>query len=118
MIERVKKIFSDWRLWSVVIAIAAMALISFAYFYPDDAMGNVLQQHDMRQGMANGHEAQAFTDATGEETRWTNALLGGMPTFQIAPSYPSDSLFTWLSDVLTLGLPEPANLLLDRKSVV
>ncbi|MEF2643246.1 MAG: YfhO family protein [Paramuribaculum sp.] len=111
MIERVKKIFSDWRLWSVVIAIAAMALISFAYFYPDDAMGNVLQQHDMRQGMANGHEAQAFTDATGEETRWTNALLGGMPTFQIAPSYPSDSLFTWLSDVLTLGLPEPANLL-------
>ncbi len=111
MIERVKKIFGDWRLWSVVIAIAAMALISFAYFYPDDVAGNVLQQHDMRQGMANGQEAKAFYESTGEETRWTNSLLGGMPTFQIAPSYPSNSLFGWLNDVLTLGLPEPANLL-------
>lgn len=111
MIERLKKIVSDWRLWRVVIAIAAMALVSFAYFYPDDVEGNVLQQHDMRQGMANGQEAKAFNESTGEETRWTNSLLGGMPTFQIAPSYPSNSLFDWLNDVLTLGLPEPANLL-------
>ena len=62
MIERLKKIVSDWRLWRVVIAIAAMALVSFAYFYPDDVEGNVLQQHDMRQGMANGQEAKAFNE--------------------------------------------------------
>lgn len=109
--ERLKKIFSDRRIWFVAGAIAIMAIIALAYFYPDDVQGNVLQQHDMRQGLANGQEAKVFTETTGEDTRWTNSLFGGMPTFQIAPSYPSNSLFSWLNSVLTLGLPEPANLL-------
>jgi hypothetical protein len=34
-----------------------------------------------------------------------------MPTFQISPSYPSNSLFDWLNSVYGLWLPAPANLL-------
>ncbi len=64
----------------------------------------------MQQGLANVHEAEAFQQATGETTRWTNSLFSGMPTFQIAPSYPSDSLFSWINTVMGLGLPQPANL--------
>lgn len=109
--EKLKKLFSDRRFWSVVGSIAIMAVISLIYFFPDDVEGNVLQQYDTRQGIAIGQEAKAFNETTGETTRWTNSLFGGMPTFQISPSYPSNSLFSWLESVLTLGMPFPAGIL-------
>lgn len=109
--ERIKTILRDSRLWAVVGSIAVMAVVAMIFFYPDSVEGNVLQQYDIRQGMANGQEAKAFTEATGEDTRWTNSLFGGMPTFQIAPSYPSNELFSWLDKALTLGLPSPAGIL-------
>ncbi|MCM1292499.1 MAG: YfhO family protein [Bacteroides sp.] len=109
--DRLKKIFTDRRLWSIVGAVAIMAVIALVYFYPDAVEGNVLSQYDTRQGIANGQEAKAFTEATGEETRWTNSLFGGMPNFQIAPSYSSNGMFEWIGTVLTLGLPAPAGIL-------
>lgn len=109
-----EKTNSKWspRTWGfVALSVVVMAIISFVYFYPDVVEGNVLQQADMRQGIANGQEGAAFTQATGEVTRWTNSLFGGMPNFQISPSYPSSSLFNWINTVFGLGLPAPANLL-------
>lgn len=108
--EHIKRFVRSSRFIGTLIAIAVIAVISIGYFYPDAIQGNVLRQHDMQQGMANGHEAEAFREATGEDTRWTNALFSGMPTFQIAPSYPSDSLISWVNSVMGLGLPDPANL--------
>lgn len=90
---------------------AVIALVAFAFFYPDASMGNQLQQHDMQQGIAIGQEAKAFHEATGETTRWTNSLFSGMPMFQISPSYPSSALFKWVNTVMGLGLPSPSNLL-------
>ncbi|MDE7180822.1 MAG: YfhO family protein [Muribaculaceae bacterium] len=94
-----------------ILATVFMALVAIIFFYPDDVEGNVLQQHDTMQGIANGQEGKAFTEATGETTRWTNSLFGGMPNFQIAPSYPANALLSWIGKVYTLGLPSPANLL-------
>ena len=94
-----------------IIAIVIMAVISIAYFYPDAVTGNVLQQHDSTQGIANGQEAKAFAESTGEVTRWTNSLFSGMPTFQISPSYESSKLIGWIDSVYGLGLPAPANLI-------
>lgn len=88
-----------------------LALVAFFFFLPDDVEGNVLQQHDIMQGLANGQEGKAFYEETGETTRWTNSLFGGMPNFQIAPSYPANSMLSWIAKVYTLGLPSPANLL-------
>ena len=99
------------RVWGSIVALAIIAVISIVYFYPDAIQGNVLSQHDMQQGMAIGQEAKAYAEATGETSRWTNSLFGGMPTFQIAPSYPSNSLFTWINTVMGLGLPSPADIL-------
>lgn len=92
-------------------AAACLAIIAFLFFFPDDVQGNVLQQADIQQGLANGQEGKAFTEATGETTRWTNSLFSGMPNFQIAPSYASSTLLDWIAKVYTLGLPSPANLL-------
>ena len=88
-----------------------MAVIAFLFFYPDAMEGKVLQQHDIQQGLANGQEGKAFTEETGETTRWTNSLFGGMPNFQISPSYPSSDLISWITKLYGLGLPSPANLL-------
>lgn len=94
-----------------ILATAFLAVVAIVFFYPDDIQGNVLQQHDIMQGIANGQEGKAFHEATGETTRWTNSLFGGMPNFQIAPSYPANSLLTWIGQAYMLGLPAPANLL-------
>lgn len=94
-----------------ILAVAFLALTAFLFFCPDDIEGNVLQQHDIQQGIANGQEGKAFHETTGETTRWTNSLFGGMPNFQIAPSYPAGKAIGWIWSVYTLGLPSPANLL-------
>ncbi|MDE6272421.1 MAG: YfhO family protein [Muribaculaceae bacterium] len=93
------------------IAALLLALVALLFFAPDDIEGNVLQQHDIMQGLANGQETQQYEAATGHAPRWTNSLFSGMPTFQISPSYSANSLMGWIFKVYTLGLPSPANLL-------
>jgi len=107
-----KSVIEKPLVWGSVVSVAVMAIISLAFFYPDSIDGNTLQQHDVLQGIANGEEARAFNEATGETTRWTNSLFGGMPTFQIAPSYPSNSLFEWIGKVYSLGLPSTSGLVM------
>ncbi|MCD8387761.1 MAG: YfhO family protein [Bacteroidales bacterium] len=99
------------QVWGFFLSVAVMALIAIAFFYPDNFEGNSLMQADMQQGAANGREAQEYEAATGVKALWTNSLMSGMPTFQISPSYPSNSLFTWLNRVYGLWLPSPSNLL-------
>ena len=90
--------------------VGILLVITLVYFYPDVFEGNVLRQHDTMQGVANGHEAAAFAEATGETTRWTNSLFSGMPTFQISPSYGSSKLISSVERAYSLWLPNPANL--------
>lgn len=94
-----------------IIGIVAIAAIAFAFFYPDAMQGNELRQHDMQQGVANGHEVAQYMEATGETPRWTNSLFSGMPTFQITPRYSSASLYMWVNKVMGLGLPSPSSYL-------
>ncbi len=95
----------------IVIAIVVMAAIALAFFYPDSIEGNVLRQHDIVQGIANGQEAKEFKAETGETSWWTNSLFSGMPMFQISPSYGSSALLSWINSVYGLWLPTPSNLL-------
>ncbi|WP_303633566.1 YfhO family protein [uncultured Muribaculum sp.] len=109
--DRVKMALRSQKIWQTIVSIAIMAIISLAFFHPDAVEGNQLRQHDMQQGAAIGHEAQVYQEQTGEKSWWTNSLFSGMPTFQISPTYSSDSLFSWITDVYGLGLPAPSNLL-------
>lgn len=95
-----------------LIAFAASVLfflvLSWVYFYPNDIRGDVMQQHDIVQGAANGQEASVYYEQTGKVTRWTDALFGGMPTFQISPTYESSSLLSTVDKVYSLrifGMP-------------
>lgn len=109
--KRIISVLKRPQVWGFFVAVAAMALISLAFFFPDNFEGHSLQQPDMVQGAANGHEGQAWEASTGEKALWTNSLFGGMPTFQISPSYPSNRLFEWVNTVYGLWLPSPSNLL-------
>ncbi len=91
--------------------ILAIVAISLAFFWPDAIEGNVLRQYDMQQGAANGQELVEYQAETGQKAWWTNSLFGGMPAFQISPSYASTALFSWLNSLYGLWLPQPANLL-------
>ncbi|MCM1021662.1 MAG: YfhO family protein [Muribaculum sp.] len=94
-----------------LIGLAAILLLSLAFFWPDAMEGNVLMQHDTQQGLAIGHEARVYADSTGVTPGWTNSLFSGMPTFQIAPSYPSGSLIKAVENLYRLWLPDPAGLM-------
>lgn len=101
------------QVWGFFVSLAVIAVLSVAFFHPDASEGNQLRQHDMQQGAAIGQEVKAYlADNPGaDEPRWTNSLFSGMPTFQISPSYPSDSLFSWITTLYGAGLPSPSNLL-------
>lgn len=96
----IKKILPD------LIAIALFAVLSFAYFFPADLDGRILFQHDSSAGVGAGQEATEYYEATGERTRWTNSLFGGMPTYQIAPSYDTTKPLNWVEKAYRLFLPE------------
>ncbi len=87
-----------------VLAIVCFALLSIAYFYPAYMDGRVLTGHDHTGGNALGVETGAYKEKTGKTTRWTNVAFGGMPTYQIAPAYPSSDLVKSISKVYKLGL--------------
>ena len=109
--QKIKDLVKNPQFYGFFISLAAIALISFFYFYPDVVQGNELRQYDMQQGAANGQEVKEFFEQTGERSMWTNSLFSGMPTFQISPYYESNSLFYWLNTLMGGCLPYPANLL-------
>ena len=102
-----KTIMEVWKKYGLdVAAVVLFALISFAYFVPASLDGRILFQHDASAGRGMGHEQQTYFERTGERTRWTNSVFGGMPTYQTAPSYKSTDALSKVMDAYHLWLPE------------
>ena len=89
-----------------LIAILTFIILSFAYFFPADIEGRILFQHDSVAGVGAGQESKEYRDRTGERTRWTNAIFGGMPTYQMSPSYDSTKTLSWVEKIYRLYLPD------------
>ena len=89
-----------------VLVVLLFAVLAFAYFFPADIEGRILYRHDASAGRGAGQEGIEYLQKTGERSRWTNALFGGMPTYQTAPSYGSTDLLTKVVDAYHLWLPE------------
>lgn len=89
-----------------LIAILAFVLLSFAYFFPADMENRILFQHDTAAGAGAGQEVKEYYEQTGERSRWTNSLFGGMPMYQIAPSYDSTKSLQWVQKAYQLFLPD------------
>ena len=75
-----------------ILAVVIFAVISFVYFMPADMDGRILYRHDSSAGVGAGREISQYREQTGETSRWTNSVFGGMPTYQLAPSYKSTTV--------------------------
>lgn len=89
-----------------VLAVLLFAILAFAYFFPADIEGRILYRHDASAGRGAGQEGIEYLQKTGERSRWTNALFGGMPTYQMSPSYHSTDNLSQAINAYHLWLPE------------
>ena len=89
-----------------VLAVLLFVVLAFAYFFPADIEGRILFRHDASAGRGAGQEGIEYLQKTGERSRWTNALFGGMPTYQTAPSYKSTDKLGQVINAYHLWLPE------------
>ncbi|MBR6275336.1 MAG: YfhO family protein [Prevotella sp.] len=94
------------RLLPDVVAVVLFAVLALAYFYPADFEGRILYRHDASAGVGAGQEQHEYYQRTGERTRWTNSLFGGMPTYQLSPSYKSADTLSTAINAYHLWLPE------------
>ena len=96
-----KKILPD------VCCIALFAVIAFVYFASPVSKGYRLEQHDSGANDGINVEINAYREAHGGETpRWVTSLFGGMPTYQIAPSYDSTKTMSFVEKAYHLWFPD------------
>ena len=88
------------------VCVLLFVAISFAYFFPADIEGRILYRHDSSAGRGSGQELSEYYQRTGETTRWTGSLFGGMPTYQMAPAYKSLKPLDAVRDAWHLWLPD------------
>ena len=89
-----------------VVVILVFAIISFAYFLVPFTQGKILFQHDASAGVGSAQEFTEYQNRTGETTRWTNSIFGGMPTYQMSPSYQSTDGLSQVMNAYHLWLPD------------
>src|SRR3989344_3743464 len=92
----------------IITGIVIFIVLTFGYFTPL-MKGKVIMQSDMIQNKGMAKEIVDHREKYNEEPLWTNSMFGGMPSFQIAITYPSN-LITPLRNALFLGFPTPANM--------
>jgi len=88
-----------------LIALLAFIIVSMAYFSPQ-LEGKVVSQGDIVNFLAMSKEARDFQEKTGDPALWTNAMFGGMPTYQISAPQKSN-LLKYVERVLQLGFDRP-----------
>ena len=93
------------KIWPDVAAVLFFVILSFSYFASPVSEGLVLSGNDNTAAVGAGKEIGDHYVKTGEVSRWTNSLFGGMPTYQIAPSYGSRSVLDSIRSIYGLGLP-------------
>ena len=82
--QELKKFLPD------LIVIISFILISFIYFAPAVMDGRVITQHDSLAAIGQGQEQRDFMSRhDGERTRWNLSMFGGMPSYQMSPTYNS-----------------------------
>ncbi len=83
----------------------ALLVITALYFYPQ-LEGKAIKQSDIQQYLGMSQEVREFKEKTGENSLWTNAMFGGMPTYQINTIQDGNNL-RFIDRLLTLGIGEP-----------
>lgn len=99
--------FDFKRLLPDCLCVVVFAVIAFAYFYPATFDGRRLQGHDNSANDGINVEINNYRAAhDGETPRWVTSVFGGMPTYQIAPSYDSTKPMSWVESLYHLWFPD------------
>jgi hypothetical protein len=77
-----KKLYAG-KLLQPLMAAGVFLLLSVMYFLPQ-LQGKVIQQSDIVSVRAMYQESYSWQQKTGKVVLWTNAMFGGMPTYQIS----------------------------------
>lgn len=90
-----------------LVALVLFALIAVAYNTPVLSGNKALSQPDIVNYKGSAQEMVQYQQATGEETYWSDAMFGGMPTYQTGAKYPNH----WVKkvDEVFRFLPRPAD---------
>lgn len=101
-----QRLFKDFLPHLIIVLLFVVAAL--AYFNPV-LQGKKIFQSDIVQytGMAKQHSD--YRASTGEETYWTDAAFGGMPTYQLGAKYPHN--YIKQLDLSLRFLPRPADYL-------
>ncbi|OUS11204.1 hypothetical protein A9Q93_11745 [Nonlabens dokdonensis] len=91
-----------------LIVFVVFIVAALAYFHPV-LSGKKLYQSDIVQYKGNARQLIDHRETTGEELYWTDAVFGGMPTYQLGARYDYD-IIDGLDRALRF-LPRPADYL-------
>ena len=97
-----------YKLLPHLIVLILFVIIALAYFSPV-LQGKKIFQSDIVQYTGMAKQQNDFRKSTGEETYWTNAAFGGMPTYQLGAKYPHNYIKEL--DLRLRFLPRPADYL-------
>lgn len=90
-----------------VLCVVLFAVISFLYFAPEVLEGKRLDGHDHSANDGIAVEINQYREThNGETPRWVTSVFGGMPTYQIAPSYDSTKTLSIVEKWYHLGFPD------------
>ena len=96
-------------LYTYLVVLFLFVIAAYAYF-PSLFEGKIVRQSDISSWRAASNEIIQHQRQTGEETLWTNAMFGGMPSTMILVRYKGN-LLEPLYRCLFLG-PRPASYLI------
>jgi len=99
-----KKIYTG-KLLQPLMAAGVFLLLSVMYFLPQ-LQGKVIQQGDIISVQGMAHETVTWQEKTGRVMLWTNAMFGGMPTYQIAAPQ-KHNLVRYLSELHQAFIARP-----------
>lgn len=71
-----------------IIAVVVFLILTFAYLYPV-LQGKTIFGSDIQSFLGMSHEAVEYNKTHSEPTLWTDAMFGGMPTYQISMEEPA-----------------------------
>ena len=91
-----------------LVAVVIFLLLSVFLTKPT-LQGKVVQQTDVIQWRAMAQQAFEYKEKNGHFPKWSNSMMSGMPTYQIAlgPKKPMNIHVAYVHDILTLGFPKP-----------
>jgi len=90
--------------------VAVIVFVLLSVFLNKPALeGKAVQQSDVIQWKAMAQQSFEFKEKYGHFPKWTNSMMSGMPTFQIAldSKKPMNIRLQLVQDILTLGFPKP-----------